>query len=103
MNAPIPFMLAWLNGWEILAILVVVLVLFGAKKLPELAKGLGQGIKEFKKSSREITDELQSSIDMDAPPPAPRPHPSDTQARTPSTSGPVSTPAHSDSSQQPKP
>jgi hypothetical protein len=33
---------------------------------------LGQGIKEFKKSSREITDEIHSAVDLDSPPPAPR-------------------------------
>jgi len=49
---------AMLGGWEIVLILAVVLLLFGAKKLPELAKGLGQGIKEFKKSA------------SDAPPPS---------------------------------
>jgi len=63
---------AWLNGWEVVAILAVVLIIFGAKKLPELAKGLGQGIKEFKKSSREIQDEIHQAIDVDAPAPAPR-------------------------------
>ncbi len=42
-------------------ILAVVLVLFGAKKLPELAKGLGTGIKEFKKATREVTDEIQNA------------------------------------------
>lgn len=78
--------LAWLNGWEVVAILAVVLVLFGAKKLPELAKGLGQGIKEFKKSSREIQDEIQASIDMDEPPAAPkRQIPTETQARVTDT------------------
>ncbi|HIL71730.1 MAG TPA: twin-arginine translocase TatA/TatE family subunit, partial [Verrucomicrobia bacterium] len=41
-----------MGGWEILGILVVVLILFGAKRLPELAKGLGTGIKEFKKATR---------------------------------------------------
>jgi sec-independent protein translocase protein TatA len=60
---------AMLNGWEVVAILAIVLVLFGAKKLPELARGLGQGIKEFKKSSREIQDELNQAMDVDAPPP----------------------------------
>ncbi len=41
-------------GWpEIVAILVIVMLLFGAKKLPELARGLGSGIKEFKKASSE--------------------------------------------------
>ena len=48
---------AMLGGWEIVLILAVVLILFGAKKLPELAKGLGQGIKEFKKATREVTDD----------------------------------------------
>ena len=47
-----------LNGWEIVGVLVIVLILFGAKKLPQLAKGLGEGIKEFKKSSRDVTDNL---------------------------------------------
>lgn len=50
-------MLAFLNGWEIVAILAIVIILFGAKKLPELAKGLGSGIKEFKKSSQDPWDE----------------------------------------------
>ena len=56
-------MLALLNlgGGEIVLILALVLILFGAKKLPELAKGLGQGIKEFKKATREVTDEVQRS------------------------------------------
>ena len=53
---------AMFGGWEVVLILAVVLVLFCAKKLPELAKGLGQGIKEFKKSTREVTDEIQSSV-----------------------------------------
>jgi sec-independent protein translocase protein TatA len=57
---------AFLGGWEIVLILAVVLILFGAKKLPELAKGLGQGIKEFKKASREVTDEIQGAMDDNA-------------------------------------
>ena len=75
---------AWLNGWEVVAILAIVLIVFGAKKLPELAKGLGQGIKEFKKSSREIQEEIQQSIDLDSPPPPPRrtTPPDSTTART---------------------
>jgi sec-independent protein translocase protein TatA len=47
------FMLGLFNGWEILLLVALVVLLFGARKLPELARGLGQGIKEFKKSSRE--------------------------------------------------
>jgi len=60
-----------LGGWEIVLILAVVLVLFGAKKLPELAKGLGQGIKEFKKATREVTEEVTAAMDETPPPPAP--------------------------------
>lgn len=46
-----------LGPLEIVLILVVVLLLFGAKKLPELAKGLGQGLKEFKTAVKENSDE----------------------------------------------
>ncbi len=53
-----------LGGWEVILILAVVLILFGAKKLPELARGLGQGIKEFKKASNEVTSELQRAADV---------------------------------------
>ena len=42
---------AFIGGWEFVLILAVVMILFGAKKLPELAKGLGLGIREFKKAS----------------------------------------------------
>jgi sec-independent protein translocase protein TatA len=58
-----------LGGGEIILILALVLILFGAKKLPELAKGLGTGIKEFKKATRDVTDEMHSA--MEAPPPPP--------------------------------
>jgi len=85
-----------IGGWELVLILAVVLVLFGAKKLPELAKGLGQGIKEFKKATRDVTDELQSAME-DTPPP-PRRYsnyvepPSSTAESTPQTPAPGSTP-----------
>ena len=48
--------------------------MFGAKKLPELARGLGQGIKEFKKATNEVTSDLQKALDDEPtpPPPAPR-------------------------------
>lgn len=59
------------GGWEIVLILAMALLLFGSKKLPELAKGLGQGIKEFKKATREVTDEMESAMqDTHVPPPA---------------------------------
>ena len=43
-----------LGATEILLILFVILIFFGAKKIPELAQGLGKGIREFKKATREI-------------------------------------------------
>ncbi len=52
---------AMLGGWEIILILAVVLLLFGSRKLPELARGLGQGIREFKKATREVTDEIENA------------------------------------------
>ena len=59
-----------LSGGELVLVLVVILVLFGAKRIPEFAKGLGKGINEFKKASREVTDEIERSVDE--PPPAPK-------------------------------
>ena len=61
-----------LGGGELMLIFAVILILFGAKKIPEFAKGIGQGMKEFKKASREVSDELQSAMDVDSTPP-PRP------------------------------
>jgi sec-independent protein translocase protein TatA len=78
-----------LGGWEIILILAVVLILFGAKKLPELAKGLGTGIKEFKKATREVTDELSTAMDTTPPPPTRLPAnttPTQPEAPPPTTS-----------------
>jgi sec-independent protein translocase protein TatA len=52
---------AFLGGWEWIIVLLAVLLLFGAKKIPDLARGLGQGIKEFKKATKEVTDEIQNA------------------------------------------
>ena len=41
------------GGWELFAIILVIVLLFGGKKIPELAKGLGKGIKDFKKAVNE--------------------------------------------------
>ena len=62
------FALMDLAGWQWLIILLAILLLFGAKKIPELARGLGQGIKEFKKATREVTDEIHNAAeDKSAP------------------------------------
>jgi sec-independent protein translocase protein TatA len=51
----------FMGGWEWVIVILAVLLLFGAKKIPELAKGLGTGIKEFKKATKEVTDEIQNA------------------------------------------
>ena len=47
-----------IGGTEILVILLVVLIFFGGKKIPELMKGLGKGVKEYKKALNGVEDEL---------------------------------------------
>jgi len=49
-----------LGTGEIILILLVVLILFGAKKIPELAQGLGKGMREFKKSLKDVEDEIKT-------------------------------------------
>ena len=51
------------GGWEMVVIAIVILLLFGAKKLPELAKGLGQGIREFKGAVDGVKDEINDAKD----------------------------------------
>ena len=46
------------GGGEIIVILLLVLIMLGAKKLPELGQGLGRGIIEFRKASKQVTDEI---------------------------------------------
>ena len=58
---------------EVILVLAVVLILFGAKKLPELARGMGKGIKEFKNATREIQDDLEQALDDEPPPPSKKP------------------------------
>jgi len=72
-----------LGGGEIILILALILILFGAKKLPELAKGLGKGINEFKKATREVTDEINNSETASTPAPKTPPANTTAQSQTP--------------------
>ena len=47
-----------IGGWEILIIILLILIFFGAKKIPELAQGLGKGIKEFRKAAKDIQEDI---------------------------------------------
>ena len=49
--------------WEVLVIFLVIIIFFGAKKIPELARGLGLGLREFKKAKQEIKDEVENVTD----------------------------------------
>ncbi len=55
------------SGFEWVIVLFIVLLLFGSTKLPQLAKGLGQSIKEFKKSSRDGEEEAKPAADAKKP------------------------------------
>jgi len=50
-----------LGPTELIIILAIILLLFGSKKLPELARGLGRGIREFKDATNEITNEIKNA------------------------------------------
>ncbi|MCA0233288.1 MAG: twin-arginine translocase TatA/TatE family subunit [Bacteroidetes bacterium] len=52
-----------LGGQELIFIALIVLLLFGAKKIPELMKGLGKGIREFKEASKEVKENIEKGLD----------------------------------------
>ena len=58
-------LLGIIGGQEILIILLIVLVLFGGKKIPELMKGLGKGVKEYKNAVNNVEDEVKSATSND--------------------------------------
>ena len=78
-----------LAGPDLIVILLIVLVLFGAKKLPELARGMGQAVKEFQKAKDEFNDELHKAGK------------SDTQVAKPELKAPESTVARTDNQSTP--
>ena len=53
-----PLLFGSLGFWEILIIALVVLLLFGGKKIPELMRGLGKGVKSFKQGMKEVEDDV---------------------------------------------
>ena len=65
MNSQPQFAFFNLGPWEILLVLIVILVLFGAKRLPELARGLGLGINEFRDAVDSSKKEIMDVIDPD--------------------------------------
>ena len=56
-------MLLWVPGWgEMLIIALFILVFFGAKKIPEIARGMGKGIREFKDATKEVKKEINEGL-----------------------------------------
>ena len=53
-------LLGMVGPWQIVLIVAVVLLLFGGKKIPELMKGIGKGIKSFKQGLKEVEDDINS-------------------------------------------
>lgn len=53
--------------WEIVAIVAVVLLLFGGKKIPELMKGMGKGVKSFKEGMKEVESEIKEDVPASEP------------------------------------
>ena len=59
------FLFGMPGGWEWILIILLVLVFFGAKKIPELARGLGRGIREFKDATREIKRDIDKAGEIE--------------------------------------
>jgi len=57
-------MLLFISGPEIIIVILVIVMLFGAKKIPELAQGLGKGMKEFKKATEDIKKEIKDETEI---------------------------------------
>ncbi len=49
------------GGWEWIVVVLAIVLFFGGKKIPELARGLGKGIREFKDATKEVKDQIESS------------------------------------------
>ncbi len=76
--SPVLGFIQGVGGPELLVIFLIVLLFFGAKRLPELARGLGKSMKEFKKATQEVQDDFREAMDSVDPnkpdkPASPRP------------------------------
>jgi sec-independent protein translocase protein TatA len=88
-----------LAGPDLLIILLIVLVLFGAKKLPELARGMGQAVKEFQKAKDEFNDELHKAGNNPPTPAAPTVQPAQSTVARTETGSPATAQTHPDPDQ----
>jgi TatA/E family protein of Tat protein translocase len=71
---PFPFaFIEGIGGPELLMIMFVILLLFGANRLPDLARGFGRAVREFKKATSGVEQEVRRAMEEPPPPPKPRP------------------------------
>ncbi len=82
MNFPVAF-IEGIGGPELLMIMFVILLLFGADRLPDLARGFGRAVREFKKATTSVEQEVRRAMEEPPPPPAPRPPGTIGQGETP--------------------
>jgi len=54
-------------GWQIIVLVLLILLLFGGKKIPEMMKGIGKGISQFKQGLKEVEDDIKADISDDTP------------------------------------
>jgi sec-independent protein translocase protein TatA len=66
-----------LQPWHLIVLLVVAFLLFGAKRLPDLGKGIGEGLKGFKEGLKGINDPAPTTTAQNTPPPPPNSTPAD--------------------------
>lgn len=81
-----------LKGWEWLIIVALILVLFGAKRLPDAARGLGRSLRIFKAETKGLTEDGQAVKDAPAVPPAAPTAPIESTPAAPSASEPAAQP-----------
>ncbi|HWA24419.1 MAG TPA: twin-arginine translocase TatA/TatE family subunit [Lacunisphaera sp.] len=87
MNFPFAF-IEGIGGPELLLIMFIVLLLFGANRLPDLARGFGKAVREFKKATSGVEQEVRRAMEEPPPPPAPRPAGTIGQGETPTATTP---------------
>ena len=71
-----------IGGPELFLIFVVSLMLFGGKKLPELARGVGKSVREFKRAASGVEEEFRRAMDATPEPPKPKPRPKSLPEKT---------------------
>lgn len=65
LNTILPLLIGGMRGWQFIVIVLLILLLFGGKKIPELMKGLGKGVQSFKQGLAEAKKEINEPVETD--------------------------------------